>query len=72
MNKYIFTFGVGQPLGGYCQPIFAENFLKAREKMVELHGRNWCAGYTELEWQKAKTMVGSTLEKELEAIYIED
>lgn len=74
MKKYIFTFGVGHELGGYCQPIYAKDGTIARGKMVELHGREWGFQYEGEDWEKHKRNPERawSMEKELEPIYVEE
>jgi hypothetical protein len=50
MNKYIFTFGVGQTNSGRYQIIFAEDYEAARNIMIKHYGRRWCMGYDEEQW----------------------
>lgn len=71
MEKYLFTFGGGHELQGYCQPIFASSYNEARNKMVELHGLSWAFSYTEENWETIKNDPGRIfkLETELEPIY---
>ncbi|MCK9477965.1 MAG: hypothetical protein M0R40_00500 [Firmicutes bacterium] len=73
MNKYIFTFGCGQKLAGFCQPIYAKDYTTARQRMVDIHGSNWSMSYTEEEWEAAKEKLRSIMfpvEKELEPIKV--
>lgn len=51
MEKYYFTFGIGQPLlaNRYVE-IEAESYEAAREIMEESFGTKWCWQYTEEEW----------------------
>ena len=51
MEKYYFTFGIGQSLlaNRYIE-IEAETFGDARKIMVESFGTKWCWQYTEEEW----------------------
>lgn len=51
MEKYYFTFGIGQRLlaNRYVE-IEAENYEAAREIMVESFFGEWCWQYTEKEW----------------------
>lgn len=55
-NKQLwrFTFGCGMPNEGKCQPILADSFGSAREKMFELHGPKWAFQYSEEEWDEIK------------------
>jgi hypothetical protein len=50
MEKFIFTFGIGTPLGKRYQPILANNYEEARSKMFAIYGSNWAGQYTEDEW----------------------
>lgn len=73
MNKYIFTFGSNQLYAGFYQPIYANNSLEAREKMVELHGLKWSFQYTEEEWNKTKDeLSGFQLEQPLEPVFCKE
>lgn len=54
-ETFYFTFGVGQKLGGHCQPIQAENYEKARQRMFDIYGNKWAFQYTEEQWIKATT-----------------
>lgn len=51
MEKFYFTFGIGQTLlaNRYVE-IAAENYEAARKIMVESFGTKWCWQYTEKEW----------------------
>lgn len=51
MEKFYFTFGIGQTLlaNRYVE-IEAENYEAAREIMLESFGTEWCWQYTEKEW----------------------
>lgn len=51
MEKYYFTFGIGQSLlaNRYVE-IEAENYEAAREIMIESFGTKWAFQYTEEEW----------------------
>lgn len=53
IETFYFTFGVGHKLGGHCQPIQAKNHQEARQKMFEMHGKEWAFQYTEKQWEKA-------------------
>lgn len=71
MNKYIFTFGCGQELAGKCQPIYAEDWGRAREIMVEQYGTKWAFQYDEEQWEQAKERAarcGYPIETELPPI----
>lgn len=70
MNRYIFTFGSGQLYAGFYQPIYANDAMEARIKMVEIHDTKWSFQYTEEEWNAAEADYGA-LEHPLEAIYCE-
>ena len=51
MEKYYFTFGIGQSLlANRYVVIEAENYEAAREIMVESFGTKWAFQYTEKEW----------------------
>lgn len=73
MGKWFFTFGMGQTLQGHCQPIYAQSYGHAREKMVEVYGGRWAFQYSEKEWEDSKTNPNRfwPMEKELEPIYCE-
>jgi len=51
MEKYYFTFGMGQSLlaNRYVE-IEAETLQEAREIMVESFGTKWAFSYNEKEW----------------------
>lgn len=52
MEKYFFTFGIGQTLlANRYVLIEAENYEAAREIMVETFGLLWCWQYAEKEWR---------------------
>lgn len=71
MKKYIFTFGFNHANKGYCQPIYAKSYDKAREKMFEIHGDKWAFQYDGDTWDGYKNDTDRCwdLEKELEPIY---
>lgn len=71
MNKFIFTFGSGQLYQGFYQPIFANDRVEARAKMVEIHGLKWSHQYTEEEWKATELKYG-TLEQPLQTVYCTD
>ena len=51
MEKYYFTFGMGQTLlANRFVEIEAEDYETAREIMIESFGKMWCWQYTEKEW----------------------
>lgn len=50
-NKWIFTFGSGQPNEGKYV-VFHGTFGEARQKMFDLFGSRWAFQYSEEEWQK--------------------
>ena len=53
MEKFYFTFGIGQSLlANRFVEIEAENYEAAREIMVETFGLFWCWQYTEKEWSE--------------------
>lgn len=55
MEKFYFTFGIGQSLlANRYVVIEAENYEAAREIMVESFGTKWAFQYTEEEWAAAK------------------
>ncbi len=51
---WYFTFGIGQPYAGFCQPIQAKSCEEAREKMFEKYGDKWSFQYSQEEWTKMK------------------
>lgn len=69
MEEYLFTFC--NERAGYCQPIFAENYMKAREKMFELNGDYWAFQYSREEWELLRNRPGRNwdMEQELTPIY---
>lgn len=64
-----FTFGCGHTLANHCQPIIG-TFASAREKMFELYGENWCAQYSEEEWENIRNMPDRfwRMEEDLEVV----
>lgn len=51
MEKYYFTFGIGQSiLANRYVLIEAENYEAAREIMLESFGTKWAFQHTENEW----------------------
>lgn len=51
-KRWVFTFGVGMELGKYYQPVMAETYSEARNKMVEKHGVKWCGQYEQEEFDR--------------------
>lgn len=49
-EKWIFTFGIGQPHEGHYV-IFTGPYTIAREKMIEKYGNKWGFQYSEQEWK---------------------
>lgn len=49
---WIFTFGVGQELGKYYQPVQANDYMQARKKMIEKHGLKWAFQYSLEEFER--------------------
>ena len=52
-NEWVFTFGIGQPLAGYCIRI-AGTYGEARAKMWEQFGDRWAFQYGAEEWDEMK------------------
>lgn len=50
MNKYYFTFGVGQPNRKHYKVIYAKDHEAARELMFKHYGKEWCWQYNEKQW----------------------
>lgn len=48
--KYYFTFGFGQPHENGFHVIESNDWLKARELMIEKFGLKWAMQYDEKEW----------------------
>lgn len=70
MNKHIFTFGSNHLYEGFYQPIFAEDRIVARAKMIETYGLKWSHQYTEEEWNEIiKNRYVLNWERPLEPIY---
>lgn len=71
MKLFYFTFGSGQRLQGYCQPIYATDWVQARERMIELYGVVWAFQYTEEQWNGFKNNRDRLwiMEKELNPVY---
>lgn len=72
MEKFIFTFGVGQLYEGFYQPIHAKDFTTARKKMIEVYGTKWSMQYTEKEWKEFENEAWYRIEHPLKAIYCEE
>ena len=49
MKLFYGSFGIGQKLGDYIQPIKAKNRVEAQNKMLKEHGKEWCEIYSEIE-----------------------
>ena len=49
MRLFYGSFGIGQELADYVQPIRAKNIVEAHNKMLKEHEREWCAIYHETE-----------------------
>lgn len=58
MEKWYFTFGCGTPMKDYVVEITGE-WLPAREKMIEVFGKKWCAQYSEQEWEEFEKKWGT-------------
>lgn len=74
MEKYYFTFGGGHKIGdvlleGKCQPIKATDRTTAYNKMLELHGTQWCGCYSQEEWDSYPKWMR---EEELETIIVKE
>jgi hypothetical protein len=74
MERFIFTFGSGQPLAGRAQPIHASSWDRAREIMVRVYGLKWGFQYDEEQWHKMETDKNRfwTMEALLPPIYDEE
>lgn len=72
MRKFIFTFGSGQLYQGYCQPIYAETWTRAREIMMNIHGAHWGFQYTGEQWEEMKNNKNRMFELEQELLPIYD
>ena len=64
--EYLFTFSGNHLKAGYCQPIFAEDYGKARMKMFDLFGDNWGFQYSRAEWDRMKNDPTRRWEMEIE------
>ena len=53
MNEWIFTFGYGQAMQGYCVRVKG-SYAEARQKMFDKFGRNWAFQYSAEDWDKWK------------------
>ena len=63
LKTFYFTFGGGQTHQGHYQPIMAIDSKRARNKMVEIYGREWAFDYNEEQWKSAgKYYIGKGLE----------
>lgn len=69
MKNFYFTFGIGQPLQNFYQPIVAEDMNQAREKMFKEWGNNWGFAYSEEEFSQAMKGGYLTELRPLEPIY---
>lgn len=67
MNKYYVTFGVGNRLSEFIQPIVASSKEEAEKKMNEVYGREWAFCYDEDEFNSLEFNL-----KELRPIYCGD
>ncbi len=52
-EEWIFTFGSGMPLAGYCVRIEGD-YAEARAKMCEKFGIRWAFQYSAEEWDAWK------------------
>lgn len=68
---YYFTFGMGQSMEGYCQPIIANDAKQAREKMFEVYGNEWAMQYTQSDYQDLIAQ-GYATERLLEPLYAKE
>ncbi len=50
-EEYIFTFGSGQPLAGYCVRV-PGSYGEARAKMIEKYGLEWAFQYPADQWDE--------------------
>lgn len=68
LEEYIFTFGSGQEMEGYCVRVIGKNYSSCRTLMVKQFGTEWSFQYPISEWKewtkKAKTM-GIPVEEEI-------
>lgn len=55
MPQFIFTFGIGDHYWNRYAVIDAPDSDIAREKMIEIFGKNWAFQYTEQEFSKSKS-----------------
>lgn len=72
-KKFIGTFGQGQKFDGFCQPIFADDMLAARQAMFKEYGGAWFTVYPEEEWEEwigRATEMGLPIERELPPITV--
>lgn len=54
MLKYYASFGLGHENEGKVQPIFAENDIEARMKMIKKHGDKWAFLYSKEQFEQSK------------------
>ena len=52
-NEWVFTFGAGQPLEGYCVRIKG-TYGEARQKMIDRYGVQWAFQYSAEDWDNWK------------------
>lgn len=52
-NEWVFTFGIGQRLGGRCVRIKG-TYEEARQKMVDVFGNKWAFQYAASQWDEWK------------------
>lgn len=52
METYIFTFGSGQELEGFCVRVIGTDYYSCREIMCNKFGEEWCFQYSLADWEK--------------------
>ena len=52
--SWVFTFGSGQQYEGKCVRVFADDFMEARQKMIDRYGIEWGFQYSSDEWEEMR------------------
>lgn len=68
MEEYIFTFGSGQELEGFCVRVKGLDYYDCRKKMCERFGEEWSFQYSLKkwnEWTKEAKTIGIPIEEEI-------
>ena len=69
-SSWIFTFGHGQLYQGKYVRVYADDYMSARQKMVDRYGTAWAFQYSSDEWEEMKNDPKRywDMEEELESI----